>query len=537
MNTFHHRIIVLSTAVLWTSAVQAQWVTFSDETALRMPVGPGLNDPATSTADTKEKSYAWGDVDNDGDIDLISARKVPFSVAGGMTNVLFMNEGIAEGHAVNGVLVDHTAQYATASDVMWDDPATPEGPLPDQGFLTPTNDRHVILINVNNDGWLDVVTSVAVSDGLPKHIGHPRIYINLGEIEGVWQGFRYEEARIPFMGNPSQPLYQPRFGGLAAGDVTGDGYVDLHFADYDTGQTGPPETYDYNNKLLINMGRENPGYFVDSLNTRMSTNPGLLTAFGMTGYIGDMNGDGTNDVVKITALTTPQHIAVQHNDPNNVGYFPDPLYKIVYSLSGYHCAVGDLNGDGKLDIAVGDDNADRYLLNTGNAANGTVQFAMYVFQFHSGGDDGFPGDAFIADLDNDGWNDVVIADVEEDGFGCGRRAHFYHNLGNAPNVTLKQEELPVIPHNKLIGTHHIAILDIDGDGWKDLVIGRCSSTQVWRNTTPIPGDTNGDHRIDVDDLLAVISAWGPCTGCPADLNDDGQVSVDDLLLVITYWEK
>src|SRR5262245_33348189 len=91
---------------------QAQWVSFTNATTTRMPVGVGLNDASVSTTDNQEKDYAWGDVDQDGDIDLISVRKQPFTSVGRRRGVLFMNEGIAEGHAINGVLVDRTLQYA-----------------------------------------------------------------------------------------------------------------------------------------------------------------------------------------------------------------------------------------------------------------------------------------------------------------------------------------------------------------------------------------------------------------------------------------
>jgi len=48
------------------------------------------------------------------------------------------------------------------------------------------------------------------------------------------------------------------------------------------------------------------------------------------------------------------------------------------------------------------------------------------------------------------------------------------------------------------------------------------------------GDTNCDGRVNVADLLAVISAWGGSSG-PADLNSDGAINVADLLLVILNW--
>ena len=53
---------------------------------------------------------------------------------------------------------------------------------------------------------------------------------------------------------------------------------------------------------------------------------------------------------------------------------------------------------------------------------------------------------------------------------------------------------------------------------------------------PTPGDATGDGTIDVNDLLAVIAAWGPCPApCPADFDGGGEVDVDDLLAVIDNW--
>jgi hypothetical protein len=53
------------------------------------------------------------------------------------------------------------------------------------------------------------------------------------------------------------------------------------------------------------------------------------------------------------------------------------------------------------------------------------------------------------------------------------------------------------------------------------------------------GDVTGDGLVNVDDLIAVIIAWGPCppapAACPADITLDGQVNVDDLIAVIMSW--
>jgi hypothetical protein len=51
----------------------------------------------------------------------------------------------------------------------------------------------------------------------------------------------------------------------------------------------------------------------------------------------------------------------------------------------------------------------------------------------------------------------------------------------------------------------------------------------------LPGDVNGDGTVGVDDLLAVIAAWGPCGGCSEDITGDGVVDVNDLLSVLAAW--
>jgi len=197
-------IVVAGAFVFLAAAVSASdgWVQFEDESSARLVAAPGV-----ASVDLKEKDYAWGDFDQDGDIDLVVARRMPWDSALGAPNVLLMNEGIADGHETNGVLVDRTAQYASASDI--------EG---DQGFLTPTNDRDVVLHDLDNDGWLDMVTAPTITDNQAKHLSHPRVYMNLGEIGGVWQGFRYEDARIPEM----HPFAGPRFCAVAAGGAGGN---------------------------------------------------------------------------------------------------------------------------------------------------------------------------------------------------------------------------------------------------------------------------------------------------------------------------
>ena len=49
----------------------------------------------------------------------------------------------------------------------------------------------------------------------------------------------------------------------------------------------------------------------------------------------------------------------------------------------------------------------------------------------------------------------------------------------------------------------------------------------------------GDGLVGIDELLAVIGAWGPCPvlppDCAADITHDGFVEISDLLAVINSW--
>src|SRR5688572_4498131 len=89
------------------ATAQAAWVNLSNQTATRMPTGAGQNVAAFTTTDPEEKDYAWGDVDRDGDVDLVCVRKEPWTFAGGHRNVLYMNEG--------GILIDRASTKANTA--------------------------------------------------------------------------------------------------------------------------------------------------------------------------------------------------------------------------------------------------------------------------------------------------------------------------------------------------------------------------------------------------------------------------------------
>src|SRR5207247_10140359 len=78
------------------------------------------------------------------------------------------------------------------------------------------------------------------------------------------------------------------------------------------------------------------------------------------------------------------------------------------------------------------------------------------------------------------------------------------------------------PRNRI---YRVTLQIINGSGTQDSVAG-IDNVRVLANGPVFPPDVNADGVVDIDDLLAVINAWG-ATGAPgtipADVNHDGVV--------------
>ncbi len=479
---------------------QPSWVSFVDETATRL-----VADSAVGAANTDEKDYAWGDVDNDGDTDLVVVMKSNSTPGSPRRNALFMNEG--------GVLVDRTVEYASAATVML------QGDGLSQGFLDLTNDRDVVLADVTGDTWLDVVTSTIAGEAFGKAISHPRVYVNLGDDppgSGNWQGFVFDdEDRVP-------TVLAPRFTSISAGDIDGDTDLDLYLTSKDLDAPSPDDV------LWINDGQ---GHFSDETALRLT--PEMVDSPSSDAEFADMNGDGALDIVKVKAVLAPTGVRIHYNDPLNHGFFTDSEF--VYQASAEFVAAADLNNDTLLDIVITDDGSDRYLLNAANGADGFANFAAAAVL--QGSLSAFGSHIVIADLNKDDWLDVAIGSVYFGLPSCSTSAMLYHNLGLEPDefsLTIASQGNAGIGAADLTGVHDFAVFDINGDTWLDLVIGRCSGTNVYMNQALVPctgfGDMNADGALDGRDIPGFAECYinqAPACNC-ADANDDQAITDFDL---------
>lgn len=410
------------------AALAGDWLTYIDETATRI-----VADAEVGVDDVEEKDLISGDLDKDGDDDLIIVRKTPFTNSGGFRNVLFMNE--------NGVMTDRTSTLA-----------------PD--FLDATDDREVRLADVDGDNWLDVITAGTFGE-------QPRILINLGEVGGVWQGFEYQANRLPVLMSPTNN--GPKFCGLGVGDVTGNGRPDLYFADYQN---------DMEDRLLINDGS---GFFTDETASRLTATM-VDSTFGTDADIADVNGDGFNDIIKDNATGTgggsgdglAPAVEILYND--GTGHFT--MMDVPYSAAPYMVAPADFTQDGRLDLFVVDDGQDAYLINTGN--DGQNQALFTTTQANpSPNTNFFGGNVKFADLDQDGVLDVLVADVDTDIPGCSRQLVLLRGQGTPPAVSYSDPLAGASRSWTPAGTFDVEAMYIDGDDVIDLWIGTCTGNLIF----------------------------------------------------------
>jgi hypothetical protein len=185
--------------------------------------------------------------------------------------------------------------------------------------------------------------------------------------------------------------------------------------------------------------------------------------------IADLDGDGKNDVV---IATTDAHAGVYMNRGDGT-LAPETEYAVGKDgVSGARTtvAVGDLNGDGRPDLAIATNVGPTLgvLLNTGG---GTFAPLASVLDGDAGDAGGGSDYAYlaIADLDGDGKNDIVTSGVWGDQPGVS----IFINQGGmtfAPPVTYAAD------HSDF--TSAMAVADLDRDGLSDIVVVSNDTCQV-----------------------------------------------------------
>ena len=140
----------------------------------------------------------------------------------------------------------------------------------------------------------------------------------------------------------------------------------------------------------------------------VATSSGLPDVAGTCVVFDDFDGDARPDVFLASFLGAPQSVGLYLND--GAGHFTSKPVPVVFDSKvpapGW-CAAGDLDADGKLDVVLGSfASIEAHVLrNIGGGAFSDVQTLT-----SEGGALGYAAIA-LADLDSDGWLDVVVAPI------------------------------------------------------------------------------------------------------------------------------
>lgn len=407
--------------------------------------------PAASTA-----TLAAADLDNDGDTDLLFAGRA----AG---TEVWTNDGL--GNFVNS---RQTFNLAAASGLS--------------------------LVDLDDDGDLDVIAANrGLSDTNQTEVGAPN---------AVW----WNNGRGQF--TSSWQFGEDATNGIAIGDIDADGDSDLFELN------GGDESVCH---LLLNQSVPSPARFDDSqtwpLTDTASDFEGPLFVesgqrlgrrYSTCVSLGDLDGDGALDAIVGTSLTSAPEI--YWNDGN--GEFQSRPMDIPESLSRViSTALGDLDGDGDLDIYLARSNnlPDMVVLN-----DGTGSFSLTKDRLGQAA----ARDVALGDVDGDGDLDAYVTTISG-----------HSNLVCINDGTGRFHLVEV--ENSRHQSHGVALADFDRDGDLDALIAAVEDepeTRIWWNDGTgqfTPGEllldapmcrsvaaSDLDQDGDIDAIVSADAPWG-----------------------------
>lgn len=264
---------------------------------------------------------------------------------------------------------------------------------------------------------------------------------------------------------------------VAAADFNGDGRQD----------TATANNISNNISVLLGNGA---GSFGTVTNFALPVN----TFAPQTVAVGDFNGDNKADLAVRTFLNSGNISQITVFNGTGTGSFGAPVnYSLGTTAGSYGIAVGDYNGDGRMDIATGNSGSSSVAILFRNAANNGFDAVTNI-------NPGFTGNSLAAaDFNTDGRHDLVVSRS-----GANSVTAFIRNGANngfdQVNLTVN-----VSPNQVIVG-------DFTGDGRQDIAASGGSLDILPRNAlgfdAPVnsgfsvgvqmqAGDFNNDGRLDI----------------------------------------
>ncbi|MBN2070074.1 MAG: VCBS repeat-containing protein [Candidatus Krumholzibacteriota bacterium] len=320
--------------------------------------------------------------------------------------------------------------------------------------------------DVNGDGYLDLVCGNSGESSGQFNT----LYLNDGGI--LSSSFAWSSA-------PANMTLA-----VALGDIDGDGALDLVCGNY--GQR---------NTIYLNssgMFTTTPSWYSDSLNLTSCVT------------LGDIDNDGYLDLVCGNGgYKNPQRNTLYMNEDGIVA--PAPVWQSDSMFVTNDIAIGDVNGDGYLDLVCGNDKTPNtlYLNEGGMFSTSPAWLSDSTFNTTS---------VELGDINGDGYLDLVCANIIHE--FSGKNISLYLNEGGlfstTPSWSCETDKV----------SFDIALGDIDGDGDLDLV---CANIQEGSEGNVVYLNTEGTFPL-VPDWTAESNIWTIAIAL-GDIDSDGSLDM------------
>jgi hypothetical protein len=285
---------------------------------------------------------------------------------------------------------------------------------------------------------------------------------------------------------------------VAIGDLDGDGRADLAVANF-----GAATVSVYRNTAT--GGSIGTGSFAGKVDFATGTNPYAVA-------IGDLDRDGKPELV--VANEASGTVSVLRNTATNGSITTGSFATKVDLTTGTNprsVAIGDMDGDGKPDVAVANAGSNTLSVFRNISATGSINSGSFApkVDFASGS---APTSVAIGDLDGDSRSELVVTNQASNTVSVLRNTSASGSIvagSFAAKVDFTTGTAPI----------SVAMGDLDGDGKADLAVansGSASNTvSVLRNTTTTGSIGTGSFAAKVDFATGTQPIWvaiGDVTG-------------------------